>query len=176
MTPLQGDKPLPAPNRGGNLQGHSAEPVMLWTEAILNPAGPPRVHSDWPEVPYLDHIVAHDKEGRCFKVPYTTSKEVAKAWEVDHSTLCGKLLGHRRRKWKDTKPPRSSTSGAWDPRNTPRWGWPSCRCGPTSASPTMEPGRTETPSQACGTPWTGCRASQRASLRGKRFPLRGPMA
>ena len=87
------------------MQGHSAEPVMLWTEAILNPAGPPRVHSDWPEVPYLDHIVAHDKEGRCFKVPYTTSKEVAKAWEVDHSTLCGKLLGHRRRKWKDTNTP-----------------------------------------------------------------------
>ena len=25
----QGDKPLPAPNRGGNLQGHSAEPIML---------------------------------------------------------------------------------------------------------------------------------------------------
>ena len=78
---------------------------MLWTEAILNTTGPPRVVGDWPEVPVLHHIVAHDKGGLGFKVPYTTSKDVAKAWGVDHSTLCGKLPGHRRRKWKDTNPP-----------------------------------------------------------------------
>ena len=44
----QGDKPLPAPSRGGHLQGHSAEPIMLWTEAILNPTGPLEIGGDWP--------------------------------------------------------------------------------------------------------------------------------
>ena len=103
-------------------------------------------------------------------MPFTSSTEVAKAWEVDHNALCGKLLGHRRRKWMDANPPCSSTSGAWDPRSTHRWGWPPCRCGPTRPSPTTESWRTEAPSQACGTPWTGCRASQRASSRGRRCP------
>ena len=51
-------------------------------------------------------------------MPFTTSTEVAKAWEVDHNALCGKLLGHRRRKWMDANPPRSSTSGTWGPRST----------------------------------------------------------
>ena len=101
----QGDKPLLAPNRGGNLQSHSAEPTMLWTEAILNPTGPPKVSGDWPEVPDLHHIVAYDKGSLGFKVPYTTSNDVARAWGVDRNALCGKLLGHRRRKWRDTNPP-----------------------------------------------------------------------
>ena len=101
----QGDKPLPAPNRGGNLQGHTAEPIMPWLEAVLNPAGPPTMLGDWPAPPYLDHVVARDREGLCFKVPFAGSTQVARIWEVDHNALCGKLLGHRRKKWADANPP-----------------------------------------------------------------------
>ena len=38
-------------------------------------------------------------------MPYVTSDEVAKAWQVDHAKLCGKFLGHRRRTWHDNNPP-----------------------------------------------------------------------
>ena len=41
---------------------------------------------------------------------------------------------------------------------------------PTHRLRTMEPWRTEAPPQACGTPCTGCRASRRASIRGRRCP------
>ena len=106
MYDPQGDRPLQqAPNRGGNLQGHTAEPILLWLEAVLNPAGPPKMLGDWPAPPYLDHVVDQGKEGLCFKVPFTGSTQVAKIWEVDHNALCGKLLGHQRRKWADANPP-----------------------------------------------------------------------
>ena len=101
----QGDGPLPAPGRGGHLQGHSAEPTMFWTEAILNPTGPPEIGGDWPAAPDLPHLVAYGKDALGFKVPYTTSNNVAKAWGVDHSALCGKFLGHWRRRWGDLNPP-----------------------------------------------------------------------
>ena len=167
----QGDRPLSAPNRGGNLQGHTAEPIMLWLEAVLNPAGPPKVPGDWPAPPYLDHVVARDKEGLCFKVPFTGSTQVARIWEVDHNALCGKLLGHRRRKWADANPPHSSTSGTWDPRSTHRSGWLSCRCGPTTPSPTYN-GTLEDGSTIPGMwdPVDRMPGSQRAATRGRRCP------
>ena len=37
-------------------------------------------------------------------MPYVTSKVVADAWGVDHNTLCGKFLGHRRRRWHNQPP------------------------------------------------------------------------
>ena len=36
-----GGAPLPDPPIASDLQGHSAEPIMLWTEAMVNPVGPP---------------------------------------------------------------------------------------------------------------------------------------
>ena len=78
---------------------------MLWTEAVINPAGPPEITGDWPAAPYLPHLVTHDPDGTAFKVPYVTSGAVAEAWRVDHDKLCGKFLGHRRRTWRDNNPP-----------------------------------------------------------------------
>lgn len=128
------------------------------------------MHGDWRAPPYLDHFVAQGKEGLCYKVPFTGSTQVAEIWEVDHSILCGKLLGHRRSKWADANPPRSSTSGAWGPSSTHRSGWHSCPCGQTSPSPTMGPWRTGVSSQACGTQWAGCRDSRRVATPGRRCP------
>ena len=110
----QGDRPLSAPIRGGNLQSHPAEHIMLWLEAVLNPAGPPTSSATGQHAPTW--TTSSPATGR-FRVPYTGSTQVAKAWEVDHNTLCGKLLGHRRRKSAHANPPRSFTSGAWDPRS-----------------------------------------------------------
>ena len=101
----QGDAPLPAPPIGGDLQGHSAEPIMLWTEAMVNPAGPPQVSGAWPLAPEIHYEVAREPDGSGSRVPYVTSDVVAAAWQVDHDRLCGKFLGHRRRAWKDTNPP-----------------------------------------------------------------------
>ena len=105
MYDPQGNKPLPAPSQGGHLQGHSAEPIMLWTGAILNPTGPLEINGDWPAAPDLPHLVAYGKDALGLKLQYTTSNSVAKAWGVDHSALCGKFLNHRHRRWGDLNPP-----------------------------------------------------------------------
>ena len=78
---------------------------MLWTEAMVNPAGPPEVSGGWPAAPKISHEVAYGPDGSALKVPYVTSDAVAEAWQVDHDKLCAKFLGHRRRSWKDTNPP-----------------------------------------------------------------------
>ena len=101
----QGDAPLPAPPIGGDLHGHLAEPIMLRTEAMVNPAGPPEVSGDWPAAPNLPHQVTYEPDGTAPKIPYVTSDAVAEAWRVDHDKLCGKLLGHRRRSGNDNNPP-----------------------------------------------------------------------
>ena len=101
----QGDGPLPTPPLGGDLRGHTAEPIMLWKEAILNPSGPPEVGCAWPPAPLLLHVVAYYPDCSGLKLPYITSDAVAEAWRVDHNTLCGKFLGHRRRKWSNESPP-----------------------------------------------------------------------
>ena len=101
----QGDAPLPAPPIGGDLHGHSAEPIMLWTEAMVNPAGPLEVSGAWPAAPKIPYEVAQEPDGSGLRVPYVTSDAVAAAWQVDHDKLCAKFLGHRRRSWKDTNPP-----------------------------------------------------------------------
>ena len=78
---------------------------MLWTEAILNTSGPPEIGCAWPAAPPLPHEVACYPNGSGLKVPYITSEAVAEAWRVDHNTLCGKFLGHRRRKWNNENSP-----------------------------------------------------------------------
>ena len=94
-----------SPPVGGDLHGHSAEPIMLWTEAMVNPAGPPEVSGDWPAAPNILHQVTYEPDGTALKVPYVTSDAMAEAWRVDHDKLCGKFLGHRRRSWNDNNTP-----------------------------------------------------------------------
>ena len=100
QTPFpRNPKALPLPVRGVDLKGGSPEAIMLWTEAVLNPAGPPEFSGNWPEAPAIQFQVAYCPTGKAFRLPYVTSETVAGAWQVDHGTLCGKFLGHRRRDW-----------------------------------------------------------------------------
>jgi len=100
-----GGAPLPDPPIASDLQGHSAEPIMLWTEAMVNPVGPPMVSGDWPAAPEIGHQTVKEPSGELVGVPCITSDVVARAWRVDHAKLCGKFLGHRRRTWTDADPP-----------------------------------------------------------------------
>ena len=130
----QGDAPLPDPPIASDLQGHSVEPILLWTEAIVNPMGPPWMSGSWPAITEIHYAVAQGPCGAQLRVPYVTSDTVAEVWRADHAKLCGKLLGHRRRAWTDTKPPRSSTSGGPIGTNTARSASPSSPFGRTTAS------------------------------------------
>ena len=139
----QGDGPLPAPRLGGDLRGHTAEPIMLWTEAILNPSGPPEVGCAWPPAPLLPHVVAYYPDGSGFKLPYITSGSVAEAWRVDHNTPCAaSSWGTDAASGVTRTPRRCSTSGGTGRRRAAPWEWPSCRFGRTCPSPTPDSWRT----------------------------------
>ena len=81
-----GDASLPDhPPIASDLSGHSAEPIMLWTEAMLHPTGPPKVSGGWPAAPELWHQTVEEPSGELLKVPYVTSDVVAAIWQVDHA-------------------------------------------------------------------------------------------
>ena len=104
IEPLEGGKriynplggaPLPDPPIASDLQGHSAEPIMLWTEAMVNPMGPPVVSGNWPAAPEIDYQTVKEPSGERFKVPYvtsdavprlgrwTTASSVGSSWDTD---------------------------------------------------------------------------------------------
>ena len=169
----QGDAPLPDPPIASDLQGHSAEPILLWTEAIVNPMGLPglpRMSGSWPAITEIHYAVAQEPCGAKLRVPYVTSETVAEVWAVDHAKLWGKFLGHRRRAWTDTNPPRSFTSGGPVGTNSARSASPSSPFGRTTASRSTTSWRTATASRACGSPSKGRMPAPREPSPGSACP------
>ena len=81
---------------------------------------------------------------------HTTSNNVAKAWGVNHSALCGKLLGHRQRKWIPPSCPAGLMIGP--PGITGAWAQPSPRV-PRQHPPTS---KAQPAALTRGTPCSSC--------------------